>query len=349
MQNAVDAAVCAGCLKLSVPIPTGQAQAKTEANSILTSNNFSSANATMTFTEDTVKNPANAPEINCNLTNALPTYFMQVLGIKTVNLSAYAEAILESKVEDNPGGPFNYTLFSNTNLSLNGAMTIQGAVHSNGLLTLNGSQNITQAAEGYGGVSVNGAYDLGSIKAGPGTTISENGAGNNPPESYTAADISMPNYTSQILSTPGLISYSLSETFNGVSNLTNGIAVNGSVTLNGAITDTGAILATGTSSNPASITVNGAASISGSNQVFLYSEYGNITINGADNFGTGTSSVVLYAPNGTISINGASTINGHVIGNSLSINGGSDVDGLDQGNDYPIIAINFGYHAKLID
>src|SRR5208337_3244274 len=51
MQNAVDAAVCAGCLQLSLPIPTGHTQATTEANSILTANNFSPANATVTFTQ----------------------------------------------------------------------------------------------------------------------------------------------------------------------------------------------------------------------------------------------------------------------------------------------------------
>src|SRR5208337_4016879 len=104
MQNAVDAAVCAGCLKLSLPIPTGQAQATTEANSLLTANNFSPANATVTFTQDTVKNPANAPETNCLLTNSVPTYFMKVLGISTVNLAAYAEAIVESKLQSYPGG-----------------------------------------------------------------------------------------------------------------------------------------------------------------------------------------------------------------------------------------------------
>ena len=131
MQNAVDAAVCAGCLKLSSPIPTGQAQATTEANSILTANNFSPANATVTFTQDTAKNPANAPETNCSLTNNVPTYFMKVLGISTVSLTAYAEAIVESKLESYPGGPFNYTIFSNTNLTINGTEKIQGSAHSN--------------------------------------------------------------------------------------------------------------------------------------------------------------------------------------------------------------------------
>ena len=155
MQNAVDAAVCAGCLKLASPIPTGQAQATTEANSILTANNFSPANAKVTFTQDTVRNPANALETNCSLTNNVPTYFMKVLGISTVSLAAHAEAIVESKLQSYPGGPFNYTIFSNKKLTINGTEKIQGSAHSNAQLNVNGSQGfvITQAAEGAKGVS----------------------------------------------------------------------------------------------------------------------------------------------------------------------------------------------------
>ncbi len=345
MQNAVDAAVCAGCLKLSLPIPTGQAQASTEANAILTSNNFSPANATVTFTQDLVKNSANAPEINCTLTNNVPTYFIKVLGISTVSLTAYAEAIRESKLVSYPGGPFNYTVFSNKNLLLNGSQAIDDSVHTNGILTGNGSLTITGVAEGVQGVSLNGSYSVGSINAGPGQNISQNGSGNNPPESYNAKNIAMPDYSQQILSTPGLTQYSTSQTFNGSVNLTGNIYVNGDVTLNGSITDTGAILATG------NITVNGTATISGTNQLFLYSSGGNITINGSSNFASGNSSVVIYAPNatnGNIIINGSSSINGYVIGNSITSNGSEDFDQTVSGKPFPITSIDLGTHAKLI-
>ena len=197
MQNTVDAAVCAGCVKLSLPIPNGQTLATTEAKAIITANNFAPANATVTFTQDAVKNPANAPETNCTLTNSVPTYFIKVLGISTVNMTAYAEAIRESKLESYPGGPFNYAVFSNTNLIINGTEKIQGSVHSNGQLTVNGSLNITQAAEGWKGVTANGSVTIGSLNAGPGQSISENGC--NIPKYYTAADIAMPDYTQQIL------------------------------------------------------------------------------------------------------------------------------------------------------
>jgi hypothetical protein len=45
----------------------------------LTANNFAPANATVAFAQDTVKNPADAPETNCTLTTNVPTYFIKVL------------------------------------------------------------------------------------------------------------------------------------------------------------------------------------------------------------------------------------------------------------------------------
>jgi len=344
MQNAVDAAVCAGCMQLSVPIPTGQTQATTEANSILTANNFSPANATVTFTQDTVKNPTNAPEINCTLTNKVPTYFMKVLGITTVSLTAYAEAILESQLESYPGGPFNYTVFSKTNLTINGTEKIQGSVHSNGKLTINGTITITQAAEGAQGVTINGVNNLGSVGADTVNDISVTGTNTIGSENGGVTNISMPDYSSQIKATAAT-TYNTSQTFNGNMNITGNMYVNGSVTINGTITDTGCILATG------SITINGTSTISGPNQVFLYSSGGSITINGQDGFGGGTSSVICYAPSssGSITVNGVSIINGDIIGNSITINGGEDIDGINNHNRIPITSVDLGHHAKLIN
>jgi len=344
MQNAVDAAVCAGCLQLSLPIPAGQTQAKTEANSILTANNFSPANATVTFTQDTVRNPTNAPETNCTLTNNVPTYFMKVLGITTVSLAAYAEAIVESKLQSYPGGPFNYAVFSNTNLIINGTEKVQGSVHSNGQLTINGSLTITQAAEGAKGVTINGTNNLGSVGADTVKDISVTGTNTIGSEYAGVTNIAMPDYSSQIKATAAT-TYNNSQTFNGNLSITGNMYVNGSVTINGQITQTGCILATG------SITVNGTSTISGSNQVFLYSSGGSITINGQNGFGSGTSSVICYAPSssGSITVNGVNTINGDVIGNSITINGGEDIDGMDNHNVYPITSVDLGHHAKLID
>jgi Flp pilus assembly protein TadG len=336
MQNAVDAAVCAGCMKLSLPIPAGQAQATTEANSLLTANNFSPANATVTFTQDTVKNSANAPEINCTLTNNVPTYFMKVLGIATVSLTAYAEAILKS----DPGAPFNDTIFSNLSLGLNGSETITGSVYTNNNLNLNGSETITGAAVGVAGVSINGSESLGSTKTGPGNNITSNGSANLGTESYNATTVSMPDYTSQILATPNLTTYNTSQTFNGSTNASGNIYVNGNVTINGSLDYTGTILATGT------ITVNGSSTITGSNQIFLYSTSNStnaITLNGSESFATGGASVVVYAPNGTVTTNGSQTLNGVIVGNQVNINGSQNING-----NFPITSVSIGTHAQLI-
>jgi cytoskeletal protein CcmA (bactofilin family) len=154
----------------------------------------------------------------------------------------------------------------------------------------------------------------------------------------------MPDYTQQILATPGLTTYNSSQTFNGNLNPSGNIYVNGDVTINGTITYTGAILATG------NITVNGTSTISGTNQVFLYSSGGQITLNGQNGFGSGTSSVIAYAPSskGAITVNGVNTINGSVIGNSVTINGGEDIDDIEGHNTVPITSIDLGGHAKLI-
>ena len=126
MQNAVDAAVCGGGLKLP-----DTSQATILAQSLITSNGFNPNDAPITFTQDTVKNPGNLPEINCSLTNNVPTYFMGLFGFQSVSLTASAEAILQS---GSASGPFNYTIFSGSetlDLILNGSQTVTGSIHSN--------------------------------------------------------------------------------------------------------------------------------------------------------------------------------------------------------------------------
>ncbi len=331
MQNAVDAAVCAGCVKLSL----SQAQATTEANSILTANNFSPANATLTFTQDTVKNPANALEANYTLTNNVPTYFMKVLGISSVNLKAYAEAIMVQRL-----GPFAYAIFSNTSLTINGAENITGSVHANTELSITGAENIPGRSEGVTGVSLTGAGNLGVVASAQVANIHDSGAFNIGSESGGATNIPLSNYnySNQIQQTAAT-TINGNFTQSGALNISGNMYVTGTATINGAINATGAILANG------DITVTGAANIKGSGQVFLYSANGNITITGATNFGTGSSSAILYAPNGTISISGASNINGGIIANQISlpstafnVNGG-----------VPITSIPLAIHAQLID
>jgi Flp pilus assembly protein TadG len=331
MQNAVDAAVCGGGLALP-----STAQATAQANSLITSNGFNPSNATITFTQDTVKNPSNAPEINCSLTNNVPTYFMGLFGFQTVSLTASAEAILQTS---SPGGPFSYTLFSGSqtlDLILNGAQTITGSIHSNDDLLINGSGNVTGAAEGRRSATVNGSHTIGSVVADTLQHITINGSNNIGSTSGGASIIAMPDYSQQIASTAAQ-QYTTDKIFNGAVNVNGSIYVQGNVTLNGSINTTGAILATG------NIIVNGTSSISGSNQVCIYSANGNVTVNGTS-YGDNTSSEIIYAPNGTVIINGSFVFHGRIVANRIIINGSENIDG----GDYPVTTLPGKSHVKLI-
>jgi Flp pilus assembly protein TadG len=333
MQNAVDAAVCAGGLELP---NTNQATA--QAKSLIAANNFDPDSATVTFTQDTVKNPGNAPEINCTLTNNVRTYFMALFGFQTVPVTALAEGIIQNTAGQS--GPFNYTIFSGSpsyTLILNGSQKVKGSVHSNDKLTINGSNQISGSAEGVNKVTVNGSNDIGSVMANSVQDIKTNGSNNIGSTSGGAVNIDMPDYSQQIAEIASQV-YNYDKIFNGSVDLNGSIYVDGNVTLNGSINSTGAILATG------NIIVNGSSSISGQNQAFLYSTNGNITVNGSSIFDS-DSSAIIYAPNGKITINGSANVQGRVIGNKVVINGSGNFNG----TDYPVTSLPVGKpHVKLI-
>jgi cytoskeletal protein CcmA (bactofilin family) len=308
MQNAVDAAVCAGGLQLP-----NSASATTQANSLITSNGFTSANATFTFTQDAVRNPSNAPEINGTLTHSAPTYFMSVFRISSVNLTAYAEGIL---ISGNVGGVFNYAVFSNQEIVLSGTNYIKGNLHTNNDLIFSGTNTITGRAECLTAIG-SGGENIGTLV-------------------QNTTNMSMPDLTSQIEAIAAK-TYTTSKTFSGTTTLTGDIYVKGSVTISGTVNGTGSILATG------GITMSGALNISGSNQVCLYSATGNITTSGTISDGTG--SLILYAPKGGVTYSGTATIDGGIIANqitgsgTLTVNGGYPVNSLPGGSN----------HVQLID
>ncbi|MGA7561919.1 MAG: pilus assembly protein TadG-related protein [Desulfobaccales bacterium] len=337
MQNAVDAAACGGAIQLQ----SSQALATSKANALIISNNFN-LTPTVTFTQDAHNpswNPGNAPECNVTLTNAVPTYFMKVLGIPTVNLTAYAEAIL---IGSSASGPFNYALFSNTNLVLSGNRNIQGSAHANTSFTISGSDNIiTGAAEGYKGFTASGSSNtIGSIAVGSGESIITSGSGNSyGPETYTATDISMPNYMPQIEAIATEVSGN--KTYSGSTTLNGDIYVTGNVTISGTLNGTGCILAGG------NITISGATTISGSNQVFLYAGGSSgITLSGANYINTSSgSSAILYAPNGGVTASGNLTMNGSIIANSITISGTLSVND----NGFPVTTLPGNARSQLID
>ncbi len=249
--------------------------------------------------------------------------FGQIFGISTVNVGGLATA----RVLANPGGPFNFTLFSNLNFPINGSNTVTGSAGTNGLLSINGSENITANAYGVGGVNINGSETIGSAEADTASDISVNGTAQIGSQSGGATTIAMPNYSSQIAATATTI-YNGNEVFNGNVNATGNIYVTGTATINGSLTYSGALLATG------NITVNGSAAITGSNQIFLYSANGNIVINGSENLANGDATIIVYAPNGTVTLNGSFNLNGIVVANRIILNGSQNING-----NFPITAL----------
>ena len=120
MQNAVDAAALAGAMQFTSstvpPSSTDKNNALAKANSILTNNDISvtltldTTNPpvvpppvnTINFAIDGTNNTASRPEINLVLSQNVPTYFVSILGIQSVSMSAQAEAGLEPRYQAAP-------------------------------------------------------------------------------------------------------------------------------------------------------------------------------------------------------------------------------------------------------
>ena len=341
LRNAIDAAVCAGAMQLP-----NQSQAMATATSFLASNGFPAAAPTITFTQDTVKNPNNSPEINISVTQSVPTNFMGIFGSKSVNLTVAAEAVYSGGLTP----PFTYNLFSVRDLSMNGSEHVQGSIHTDGVLNMNGSEVIGGNVEGLNGINMNGSEHVtGYAQANTLANINIHGSEKiDGGFKAGATNITMPDFSQQIIAATQFADMHTGPyTFNGSDVHGGTIYVTGDLTINGNISWTGSILATG------NITINGSSRIQGSNQIFLYSSGGNITMNGSCSFGTTTASCIAYAPStdsgkGVIIINGSSTWYGRVIGNLLTINGSGNFDGSNVNNVRSLPYGVGGGHAKII-
>lgn len=289
LQNAVDAAALAAAQEL--PNTT---QAVAAANRYAELNGFSRSNITVTFAD-------NNKTVIINSSKRVEYTFARILGLDSKVVNPSAKASMGSL-----GRAFNYTIFSGSttsSLNLNGSQyNIQGSTHSNANFNANGSNiTITGACEAAKNITINGS----SI--------------NVPTRIPNAGVIEMPDFSETIrlqAEAAGQI-YNGNKTFNGSSiNVDAPIYVNGNVTINGSkFTGVGCIFATG------SITFNGSSqNMTGSDAVCIYSESGNITVNGS----AATIDGILYAPGGSITLNGSSQrINGRVIGKTVNINGSS--------------------------
>ncbi|WP_449245280.1 pilus assembly protein TadG-related protein [Desulfobacca acetoxidans] len=332
MQSAVDAAVCGGGLKLP-----NQGLATTTANSFITNNGFDPNDATITYTQDTVNNPAGSPEINCSMTNQVPTFFLGLFGYPNVSITVSAKGILQT---GGAGGPFNYAIFSDQNLPISGNQKITGSVHTNHQLTISGNTKISGAAEGATGVCLSGSNTIGSVQADTTANIHVSGSNTIGSQSGGATQIAMPDFTSQIeaaAQAQGTVYYS-AKILSGTNDLDGNIWVQGDITMSGMTTSgTGAILANG------NITISGNTTIGGNGQVCLYSANGNITVSGSFNNGS-NGSEIIYAPNGSVTISGNSTINGCIVAKRIVISGNLTVNG-----NYTVASVPLSNnHVKLI-
>ena len=323
MQNAVDAAVYAGGLQL-----TDQSQATTQANLLITNNNFTPAAGQPTF------DPTDTKKISYTLTQNVSTYFMGVFGRGTVPITVSAEAILQSGA----GGPFNYALFSKKSLTMSGNERVTGSVHTNTNLTISGNVRISSGSTEGKRVTLSGNSDVEAIIADTVGDITVSGNAHfDSKAGGVDSNIAIPDYSAQIENIAAT-KYYTNKTFSGNLDISGSIYVDGNVTISGNFQGTGAILATG------NITVSGNTNITGSNQVCLYSEK-NITISGNTTTGTIDDSAIIYAPNGNVTISGNSNFNGSVIANQITESGNFNI----KKSSSPITTLPAGKaHVKLI-
>jgi Flp pilus assembly protein TadG/cytoskeletal protein CcmA (bactofilin family) len=342
LRNAVDAAILAAAEGM------GQcSDPSTAIRTYLNQNGCSSATFTTDSNVDPVKNSWNLPELNVHVSQSIPTDFLRFFGTPAVTLTFTTEAIYPQSLQP----PFTYLLFSggaDTELTMNGHNHAYGSAHANGTLDVNGSEMIGGNVEGVHGVTLHGSENIsGYVQADTLNDIHISGHpsyGGTPGGQAGAVDIPMPDFTQEIINAAGQ-TYNATTTITGINDSSQGsinpngpIYVNGDVTVNGHINWTGTILATG------NIDIGGDSSVSdsqlqGSNQLFLYSKNGNITIHGNCTIGSTTANCIGYAPNGSITVSGNNTWYGRLVGNSLTLNGNGNFNGE---NVEPNMALPYG-------
>jgi cytoskeletal protein CcmA (bactofilin family) len=325
MQNAVDAAVCGGGLKLP-----DQSQATAQAKLLITDNHFTPVPGQPTF------DPTNAKKISYTLTNDVLTIFMGLFGYGIVPITVSAEGILLQS--GGATGPFNYALFSHKPLTMSGNERITGSVHSNDALTISGNVKITNGTTEGKEVTLSGNSDVEDVIAVTEDDITISGNAHLDSKlGGVDTNIPMPDYSQQMQDIAAT-KYCTNKTFSGNLNINGSIYVDGNVTISGNLVGTGAIISTG------NITISGNINITGSNQVCLYSEQ-NITLSGNLTTGTGSDSAIIYAPNGLVTISGNSNFNGSVIANQITESGNLRV----KKSGSPITTLPAGkQHVKLI-
>ncbi|MFA5111302.1 MAG: pilus assembly protein TadG-related protein [Desulfobaccales bacterium] len=321
MQNAVDAAVCGGGLKLP-----NQDDANKQADYFITKNGFTPVAGQPKF------DPTNTNVISYTMSQNVPTYFMGLLGHPTVKVSATATAKMQPAGGGGPSGPFKYALFSINDLSISGNKNIDGSVHTNNNLSWSGNKTVSGSVEGKT-ISISGNSTIDSAIARNLNDITISGNYNNDIQKSGGVDtnIAMPDYSQQVNDAAAASNHTYSDTnktYTGNINVDGSVYNEGSLTISGNFNSSGAMMSTG------NIIISGNTNINGANQVCLYSKNGDITVSGNFNTDTNASSII-YAPKGTVTISGNQDFNGSIIAKRIVISGNLTL----KGGNIPITSI----------
>lgn len=348
LQNAADAGAIAGAMEVPYNDYDTAAKAATAQNGITNGVN----GATVTVTK-----ASTGSKITVLITQSAPTYFMKVLSINSMNVSAKASASL------GPGAGCIFTLnHSGTDVGLsgNGYLTMPdcGVVidsASSKALSLTGSSSISAKYIGVVGSYSDSSNSPNSLTPIPVTGIA--------PASDPLAFVSPPTYDpSSCLADPHP-NPSNSQTVtigptNGGTICYNGLSVSGSgavvmnpgtYVINGGFSSSGSSTITGSSitvylappSGSVSLTGSGALTLSAPNDV--NSTYNGILFyqdpNDTQNMkiaGSGGSVIkgIFYAPAASLSLSGAtgSVFYANMVVNTLSISGNNNILNYSQVN-----------------
>lgn len=285
LQNAADAAALAGAYQLPDTVAATNA-----ANSYCALNGIKAGDVC------SVSFPA-ANRVTVRIDRQVQLHFANILGIQSFKVSVKATGrVLQG------GVAFDYALFSgdpNVPLTINGGTEIiSGSGHSNSDTIVKGSDlTITNNMDMVGTFTGTGP------KINIGTII----------EHYKF--LPMPDFSSRVKDASAVV-YDTDQTLNGNVDVTGNIYAKGDITFNG-----GRINGLGTVLSEGGITIDGNLEYNSANDgVCLYSENGNVTINGGK-YGSVIHGII-YAPNGHVVFNGAKvTIHGAIIAKTITWNG----------------------------
>lgn len=311
LQNAVDAAALAGAQTAA----TGKAP--TTNQSWLAQQNLGTTGSITVADSKSV-----ASGVRATGTVTVPAGFAAVFGVKQFTVRATAVATY------GPGQAFDYALFQGATtsppLTIDGAITVNGAAHSNGSLTLNGAGCVTDGITTVTGTTISGV-------ACPQTNPTLSGVV--PMPIWTRAQVTPAGATTEVITSTVSGAFDIngpyiinaeghSLTFKGAATITGPILIENAptVTFDGAFSLSGSLVVYG-----GSLTLNGAASQSGAGpagmSVAVIGSGDNITFNGAASL-----EGIFYDPEGTINLNGAASVQGAVIANRIdTINGAATI------------------------